>query len=63
LNSVVILLLNSANLPIFDETLPLHLASKIPGVRAVFGEVYPNPVRVVSIGKPVITSFLTAYIT
>lgn len=46
--------MNSSNIPIFDEIMPLHSASKIPGVRAVFGEVYPNPVRVVSIGKPVI---------
>ncbi|MHC4294397.1 MAG: DHHA1 domain-containing protein, partial [Planctomycetota bacterium] len=32
------------------ETLPLADAGKIPGVRAVFGEKYPDPVRVLVIG-------------
>jgi alanyl-tRNA synthetase len=34
------------------ETLPLAMAQRINGVRAVFGEKYPDQVRVVSIGKP-----------
>jgi alanyl-tRNA synthetase len=39
-----------ANLPVKPVTLPLAEAKKIPGVRAVFGEKYPDPVRVLIIG-------------
>jgi alanyl-tRNA synthetase len=38
------------DLPVTPVTLPLADAKKLPGVRAVFGEKYPDPVRVVMIG-------------
>jgi alanyl-tRNA synthetase len=40
----------SRALPVSAVTMPLEQAKKIPGVRAVFGEKYPDPVRVVLIG-------------
>lgn len=40
----------SRNLPVTAVTMPLADAKKLPGVRAVFGEKYPDPVRVVMIG-------------
>lgn len=39
-----------ADLPVHDRIMPLAEAKKIPGVRAVFGEKYPDPVRVLLIG-------------
>src|SRR5213079_424258 len=39
-----------ADLPVKAEEMPLAEAKKIPGVRAVFGEKYPDPVRVLLIG-------------
>ncbi|MBX3363819.1 MAG: alanine--tRNA ligase [Phycisphaeraceae bacterium] len=38
------------DLPVFADTVPLALAQKVRGLRAVFGEKYPDPVRMVSIG-------------
>lgn len=38
------------SLPVTAKTMPLADAQALEGVRAVFGEVYPDPVRVVSVG-------------
>lgn len=38
------------SLPVTATTMPLEEAKAIEGVRAVFGEVYPDPVRVVQVG-------------
>ena len=49
-------LVNSAiedGLAVYEAMVPLEEAMSIHGLRAVFGERYPDPVRVVSIGKPV----------
>ncbi|MEX2217178.1 MAG: alanine--tRNA ligase, partial [Phycisphaerales bacterium] len=42
-----------ADLPVFADIAPLDAARAINGLRAVFGEAYPDPVRIVSIGQPV----------
>ena len=41
------------NSEVFSKEVPLATARQIAGVRAVFGETYPDPVRVVSVGVPV----------
>lgn len=38
---------------VHNEVVPLKDALAINGLRAVFGEVYPDPVRVVSVGPKV----------
>jgi alanyl-tRNA synthetase len=43
----------SKELPIFTGEVPLDVAKSINGLRAMFGEKYPNPVRVVSVGVPI----------
>ncbi|KAG5941109.1 hypothetical protein E4U53_007470 [Claviceps sorghi] len=40
---------------VYAKDVDLDLARQIEGVRAVFGETYPNPVRVVSVGMDIDT--------
>ena len=40
-------------LPVHTGVVPLPQARAISGLRAVFGEAAPDPVRVVSVGVPV----------
>lgn len=41
------------NSPVYAQTAPLVKAKAVPGVRAMFDEHYPDPVRIVSVGLPV----------
>ncbi|KAG6008006.1 Alanine--tRNA ligase [Claviceps maximensis] len=43
------------NAKVYSKDVDLDLARQIEGVRAVFGETYPNPVRVVSVGMDIDT--------
>ena len=47
-NSVV-----DQSLGVFAKESPLALAKSIVGLRAMFDETYPDPVRIVSVGKTV----------
>jgi len=42
----------SRNCKVYAEDVPLNIAETIRGVRKIFEEKYPNPVRVVSVGIP-----------
>ena len=42
-----------ADLAVHADTVPLEEGKRVNGLRAVFGETYPDPVRVVSIGAPI----------
>ena len=41
------------NLEVYASDVALSTARQIEGVRAIFGETYPDPVRVVSVGVPI----------
>ena len=41
------------DLTVYADTAPLYVARNVKGLRAVFGEQYPDPVRVVSVGVPI----------
>ncbi|KAK5084336.1 Alanine--tRNA ligase [Lithohypha guttulata] len=41
------------NSTVYAQDVPLSIAREIEGLRAVFGETYPDPVRVVSVGVEV----------
>jgi alanyl-tRNA synthetase len=45
----------ASEIRVFAEVVPLAQAMKINSLRAVFGETYPDPVRVVSVGADVQT--------
>jgi alanyl-tRNA synthetase len=42
-----------AGLPVFAQVVPLSSATQISSLRKVFGERYPDPVRVISVGADV----------
>jgi len=49
-----------AALDVHTQVSPLEAAKEIEGLRAVFGEQYPDPVRVVAVGGPGVAQMLEA---
>lgn len=49
----IVLEVIDGNHEVFAKETPLGLAKEIQGLRAVFDETYPDPVRVLSIGVPI----------
>ena len=43
-----------SQLPVYAEVVSLAAAKEICGLRSVFGERYPDPVRVISVGADVL---------
>eukprot|EP00049_Salpingoeca_infusionum_P002328 m.55710 g.55710 ORF g.55710 m.55710 type:complete len:978 (+) comp11511_c0_seq1:321-3254(+) len=43
----------AAGLPVYDKLAPLQQARDVNGLRAMFGETYPDPVRVISVGAEI----------
>lgn len=43
----------SDKMPVYAQKVPLKEAFEISGLRAIFGETYPDPVRVISVGNSV----------
>jgi alanyl-tRNA synthetase len=41
------------NIKVYSKDVSLEMAYQIPGLRAVFGESYPDPVRVVTLGHDI----------
>mmetsp|Transcript_24531 Transcript_24531/g.74806 ORF Transcript_24531/g.74806 Transcript_24531/m.74806 type:complete len:476 (+) Transcript_24531:1914-3341(+) len=49
-----------ADLAVHSQVVPLESAKAINGLRAVFGEQYPDPVRVVTVGGPGVSEMISA---
>jgi alanyl-tRNA synthetase len=49
----------ASKLKVYSAIVPLKSALEINGIRAVFGETYPDPVRLVSVGAPIDEALLS----